>query len=184
MPDEGVTRERRVSTISHRVYARFAVAGIAVAAAMTPDDTLWHRAVMPAAIGLVTVDWLWNAWRSHEAMPVAFGAYGVFLVTGMLFRHTFETPKWALVVVTTGMALCLVAGLGFVVRDRRRRKELDRLIFSEASSLAFFTLMGVTITYGFAESWLELAPPSPWLFAAAGAVAFVGARVAVGRKYF
>jgi hypothetical protein len=69
------------------------------------------------------------------------------------------------------------------MRVGRSTKELDRLIFSEASSIAFFAVMLAVITLGLVDSWLGYRAPSPWIFAAIGGGSWVLARLALLKRY-
>ena len=121
MTDEGSTRKDAPRIVVARPYA-LVLAGIAIAAAISPEDSMWHRAVMPAAIGCIAVSWLWRAARSREASSMSCAAYSVLLSVGILMRHTFDVPRLALVVVTVGwpFACWPVSGLSSDTADARR----------------------------------------------------------------
>jgi hypothetical protein len=44
----------------------------------------------------------------------------------------------------------------------RKSKELERLIFNEGTSIAFFVTMLSALTYGLLESWVEAPHMSAW----------------------
>lgn len=89
-------------------------------------------------------------------------AYGIAVAIG---RATFDEgdaggwPRWCLAGVTIGIAL---AAIGLVIRRGRRTTELDRFVFSESTSIAFFATMLGALTYGLLESVVDAPRLSAW----------------------
>lgn len=55
-----------------------------------------------------------------------------------------------------------VAFLGIGIRAGRRSNELDRFLFSESSSIAFFATMLAVLTYGLLEALVAAPRLSAW----------------------
>ena len=76
-----------------------------------------------------------------------------------------------------------LTGLTFLMRERRRRKELDRLLVSEATSFAFAAVMLTIVTSGLLEALLDVKPLSAWIFFAVAGVSWSIGHSYFGRKY-
>jgi hypothetical protein len=101
----------------------FPIVGIGLALA-------WVSARLRSAIGwAITAAWV----------PTGIGTMGVRLVE--------PDPSWALVLRGLGLALILSAALVGVVLYAREFLELERLLFTKATSVAFFVTILGTAAY-------------------------------------
>src|SRR5262249_9014434 len=81
----------------------------------------------------------------------------VVLVVGAAFALS-EThpPTWARVVAVLGPVAAIVYAIGSQVRWVRGREGLERVLFHEGASLAFFVTVLSGLTYGFLQVWAGL----------------------------
>jgi hypothetical protein len=100
---------------------------------------------------------------AKRSFPTFFGGAYVLLVSvGVVIRGERTEPGTAMVVVA---GLTVAAAIGLVVAlvlSGRQRRELERFIFSEATSVSFFVTMAAAITYGLLESWIDAPAVSMW----------------------
>jgi hypothetical protein len=62
----------------------------------------------------------------------------------------------------TGTIVAALLSVGVAIRRARRTDELDRLIVSESTSLAFFATMLAVLTYGLLESFIDAPRLTAW----------------------
>lgn len=95
--------------------------------------------------------------------------YVVLVVVGNLVRRQVGSgpgaAMWAIAVATIAVAVGVMA---VVITRGRREKELERLLFTEGTSLAFFVTMLAILTYGLLESWVEAPRLSTWAWWSVG----------------
>jgi hypothetical protein len=97
-------------------------------------------------------------------VPIAFGgAYVVLVAVGSVLAKREPQPREALTAVTIATMAAAIGLVVSLVRLGRASKELERLLFAEATSIAFFVTMMAAITYALAETWLGAPKQSMWL---------------------
>jgi hypothetical protein len=89
--------------------------------------------------------------------------YAVLVTAGSLIRKSIgsgPSPEmWAIAGGSIAAALGLMA---LIITRGRKEKELERFLFTESTSLAFFVTMIFAVTYGLLESWVELPRLTAW----------------------
>jgi hypothetical protein len=99
-----------------------------------------------------------------RGQPVVFfgGVYVLLVAVGATLSAGSSRPGGPIIAIAIGT---LAAAVGVVVSlfaMGRRMKELERLLFSEATSMAFFITMLGAITYGLLEVWVDAPAISMW----------------------
>jgi hypothetical protein len=144
----------------------------------------WHDAFVAGGLSLFAIDWFVGVWLVKKRRPIylAGGIYTAATALGfVLVDH--HPPRRVMIALAAIIAAAAVAAVALALREGRRTTELDRLIFSEASSLAFFAMMVAVITTALIDDWLGFHAPSLWVFAGIGAVAWLVARSVVRSRY-
>lgn len=108
--------------------------------------------------------------REAAAVCALLVGYTVVLMIGraQVDEGDPDWQRWVLAGATIAMAL---AAVGVLIRAGRRSKELERFVFSESTSLAFFATMLAALTYALLESLVEaprLTAWSAWAFGMGG----------------
>lgn len=87
------------------------------------------------------------------------GAAGVVLVPtaigGVAFHFYEEPPFWVESLRALGLVLVLCAAVGALLYLARGLKELERLLFTEATSVAFFLTLVAAGAYAALEAFLD-----------------------------
>ncbi len=73
-----------------------------------------------------------------------------------LLAENESAPKPALIAAVGAFALAGGVGWFFSFRDAGRMNELERFLYSESASVAFFATMLATLAYALLESWFAL----------------------------
>jgi predicted permease len=162
------------------------IGGLVAMASLFPpiNQVKWHGAITFAGIAVVGAQWLIQGIRRHESIALATAVYsfliGAAVATKVSFAHP---PRAALGALTGATVVAALVALALTMRERRRRKELDRLIVSEATSIAFAIVMLALVTSGLLEALIDVRPPSAWWFFALGGVTWSVANSYLNRKY-
>jgi hypothetical protein len=187
-------RDRPTSEPRTKVQKRAAIARAVVAivlaliilVAQVPPLSRWsgHYYLIAAAVAIIAVDWAVLASRRRNPLYVALAVYTVFVLVGTILKEIVHAPPRALLIaVAIATVLSGAAALVSAAARGMRQTELDRFIFSEASSIAFFaTILGL-LTADLLAAWLDFDPPGPMVFAMLGGGAWVVAAVALRRRF-
>ena len=145
----------------------------------------WHEVILVGGLSVFTLDWFLGVRFVQGRMKAIFfvgGVYCAATVVGLVLssRHG---PRWTLEAIAGVVVVAAVSALGLAVLAGRQTKELDRLIFSEASSIAFFAMMIAIVTVALVDTWLNYHAPSLWVFAAIGGLSWLGSRLALQSRY-
>jgi hypothetical protein len=145
----------------------------------------WHEVILIGGLSIFALDWFVGVHMFNKRMkPIAFaaGVYCAGTVAGLVLS-TYHGPRIALEIVAALVVVAALVALVLAMRIGRSTTELDRLIFSEASSISFFATMIALITVALIDSWLGYRAPTPWVFAFVGAATWVIARAVVRSRY-
>ncbi len=113
---------------------------------------------------------------------VGVAVYSVLVIAGSVMRDSVgEDSRWMILVAAATIAAAL-ATMVVVIRAGRRSKELERFLFTEATSIAFFVTMLAALTYGLLESWLELPRLSAWATWSVGMTSWAVLSIAMRRR--
>lgn len=113
----------------------------------------------PVAIGFNTVIFaaLFGV-AIHRRDPLV-GAMGIVLLPGavgsMAFHFYDEPTLWVGAVRALGLVLVLCAAVGVLLYLARGMKELERFLFTEATSVAFFLTLAAAGAYAALEAFLD-----------------------------
>jgi hypothetical protein len=109
---------------------------------------------IPLTVAIVIGVIVWSIRRRHREMFVISLALIPVAVAGNAIRILDPNPAWAETLRALGFAffLCLLLVIGMRLGGRLR--ELEKAVFNEASSLAFFITVVVAALYGFADGFL------------------------------
>jgi hypothetical protein len=143
----------------------------------------WHKHVMAGAIALAAIDFIGQAVRGKDPILGALAAYTVTVAAGFVLKEILDAPRVALIPVAALTGISAATCIGFLGRRGRRTRELDRLIFSEATSIAFFTTLFFAVSWASAETWLDLPSLNAWGFAAVGMFSWVAASIVLRKRY-
>ena len=134
--------------------------GSAVIGGVVPDGVrIWYL------IGLAGFVLLGTGYASLRYRNVPIFAAGLYIAAtdiGIGVRE-LGNVRWAIWIVA---AATIAAGLIFmrsVVRYVRSEKELEKVISTDATSIAFFAVMLSALTYALLETYLDLPRVSMWL---------------------
>jgi hypothetical protein len=125
------------------------------------------------ALGAATRNWLW----------LFIGVYVVLAGVGSVLQGLEPKPKAALIVVSVGTVAAVVGAMVVAIRGGRRSRELERFLFSESTSIAFFVTMLGAVTYALLEAWLDAPKLSMWLVWSFGMLSWIVASSVFKRRY-
>ena len=135
----------------------------------------WTSIAFSAAI--VVGGLVWGAIRRDRIMAGLAVALVPLLVGSNAVRVIDPNPVWAEFLRAFGMALMISVLLCIALVLGRRQRELERLVFSEATGISFFVTAVGTAVYGVAEGlfdaprvslvWVPVFAVISWLIALA-----------------
>ncbi len=138
-------------------------------------------AIVAMVIGALLVSTLIAATRSISL--ACFGFYFVLVGAGSIFQSHKPQPTWALIAIAAGTIVSSVAGTLSAFLGGRRSKEVDRLMFTESITIAFFVTMLFALSYGLLEAWFKAPKLSMWLVFTVGMVSWVVSSLVFRRRY-
>lgn len=100
--------------------------------------------------------------KSRSVPLVLIGPFFLFIGLAALLGVDGDSPRWMSALIAGGMVLSAGGTVGYILIAGRREKELDRLVFSESTSIAHFVTMLGALTYALFESWLDVPQVSMW----------------------
>jgi hypothetical protein len=118
--------------------------------------------------------------------PFALGmvAYVLLVVLGVEVLSHVKPPEWARVVLVAAPPLAAIFAIASQVRWVRRREGLERVVFHEAASLAFFVTVLSALWYGFLQAWAGVPQSfSGFYVYAFGMAAWIVISAVVARRY-
>lgn len=157
----------------------FAVGGLAIGGGLAPER--WRTAIV---VGSAVVGAL-GAFGAALRNPVwaAIGAYVLLIGAGSVLQSVKPRPTAALVAVAVGTIFAAIGFMAFTVRAGRQSRELERMLFSESTSIAFFVTMVGAITYALLEAWIDAPKVSMWLVWTLGMGTWAIGSLILGRRY-
>jgi hypothetical protein len=186
MPDATEHRPDRARPARRFGNAKLAVAiivAVALVALSFFDDVEAAVMVSSALILYTAIDILRLGVRRRNRILVAMGVYSLFAGTGVFLAHNVHPDPIVLWIVAGLTAASAAVALVFAAIAGLREKELDRLIFSNASAIAFFAMMLVALTYALLDNWLRVPALSPWWIVGTGALTWVAVFIGLQRRY-
>lgn len=142
-----------------------------------------HWTGIPLGVIVVAAGLIWGV-RERSAWSVALVIAGIPLfVAANVVRIVEPNPPWALALRGIGMVLMIAVALMGSFVYARRKQELEREVFNEATALTFFVVVVSSAAYGVVEVLLK-APHVPvvWVPVFAG-FSWVVALIVVERRY-
>jgi hypothetical protein len=139
----------------------FVSIGVIALSSLAPKHLQAPIAVAAVVIG--SVCGLLAGFLSRQIGLTFFAVYVALVGVGSIIQGFHPRPKGALIgiaIATIGTAL---AGLGFFIRAGRRSTELERLLFAESTSTAFFVTMLFALTWSLLEAWIDAPKLSMWV---------------------
>jgi hypothetical protein len=110
-------------------------------------------------------------------------AYVVIVMLGSRLRAIEPHPKGALIAVAVGSVIAAIGFMITTIRGGRRNTELERMLFSESTSLAFFLTMIGAITYSLLEAWVDAPRLSMWVVWSVGMGSWAILSLVLKRRY-
>ena len=102
--------------------------------------------------------------RFAIGMAGGLACYAALVTAGAFIRGDVgEGPSAAMWGVAGGTIGAALGVMGVIIAWGRKTKELERVLFTEGTSLAFFVTMISALTYGLLESWVDAPRLSAWL---------------------
>jgi hypothetical protein len=135
------------------------VIGSAIVGLLPERTRIWYVVGLGA---FVLVGTGYGAIRYRNLPLFAAGLYVAATDIGIGARE-LEDARWAMWIVA---AATIAGGLIFmrsVVRSVRSEKELEKVINTDATSIAFFAVMLAALTYALLETYVDLPRISMWL---------------------
>jgi hypothetical protein len=183
------TSDERAGSIGYRLGVAFrivtlafftTVVGVVIGAG---SGERWTMPIAYAAIGASLLSLLGFLTVGRSAAAAAWAAYVALVGVGAVLQTRDPRQDAALVAITIGAVAAGAAGVVLMMRTGRRRRELDRLMFTEATSVAFFVTMMSALGYALLESWIEAPKLSMWFVWTVGVGSWIVASFAFRRRY-
>jgi hypothetical protein len=155
--------------------------GLGVGAGFVPDRVqrpIVYTAIVFGAMSIVTL-----AFGRRSAVVGAIGLYVVLVGVGSVLQTQEPRPSGALIAIAIGTIVAAGIALFASVRKGRRSRELDRMLFTEATSVAFFVTMLSAVTYALLESWVDAPKLSMWFVWTVGMGAWIVSATTFKRRY-
>ena len=125
-----------------------------------------------------------ESWKVMKGTPlVAFIGYIGFVLVGGSLNNREGRPTAALVVIAIGSIVSATVSLGSLIRRARKSRELDRVLFTEATSIAFAVTMLAVLTYGLLEAFVDAPRLSMWSVWTVGMSSWAIASLVFRKKY-
>ena len=147
---------------------------------LVPEDSrLWFAAAVGAAVlvpGVVLVV------RDRAFAFLGATLYIAATNVGIVVRG-LDGLEWLLWAVAAATILAGLMFMGAVVRAVRSETELERLVSTDATSIAFFVTMIAALTYGLMETYLDLPTVSMWIVWSVGMFTWAVASIVIRRRF-
>ena len=114
---------------------------------------------------------------------VLMAVYIALVGTGAILAGIHPRPEAALIAIAAASIVAALSGVISFVRLGRESKELDRLMFLESTSIAFFVTMLFALTWGLLEVWVNAPHPSMWIVWTVGMVSWIVVSTIFNRRY-
>jgi len=115
---------------------------------------LWVTIV--AGILLLGGATLWSV-RARTPLPVVMFVLSTpLLVAATVVRLVEPNPAWAVHMRAAGLALVVSVSLAMSLVYGRRKRELERAVFNEATTIAFFVTAIASATYGVLQTAFDI----------------------------
>jgi hypothetical protein len=140
----------------------------------------------PADVVVIVIGFFFCAtaiFAMRSATVTCFGVYIVLVVIGSALQSHRPRPTVALIAIAAGTIVASVAGTLLAFLSGRQSKELDRLLFTESISVAFFVTMLFSLAYALLEVWIKAPKLSMWVLFAVGMWTWAVASVIFRRRY-
>jgi hypothetical protein len=126
---------------------------------------------------------IWSA-RARERMLVGVLVLNVPMLVGAgVIRVADENPPWAKPLRDVGLALAIAACLFASAAYGRRKRELEKAVFDESVSVAFFVTIVLAAAYGILQSVFDLPELSLLWVPVIGGVVWLVSLAIAERKY-
>jgi len=111
------------------------------------------------------------------------GVYIALVGAGSILSGVHPRPQGVLIGIALGSIIAALSGLLAFIRLGRRSKELDRLMFLESTSIAFFVTMLFVLTYALLEAWINAPKLSMWAVWTVGMLSWAVLSSVFKRRY-
>jgi hypothetical protein len=158
---------------------------IAVGAFLVRADAIGDGLRLGLVIGMVVLGLL-TATAIIVTRYAFWGFLGLYLVTVMIGSRLASLdprPDNALIAVAAGSVIAAVGFIAATMRRGRQSTELERMLFAESTSLAFFVTMSGAVTYGLLEAWVDAPKLSMWIVWSVGMGAWLVLSIVLNRRY-
>jgi hypothetical protein len=159
----------------------FALGGLVLGPDLGPER--WRTAITVFFLFVALMAAISMALRAHRGFWAFISLYVLLVALGSYLQSRDPKPTGVLVAVAVGT---VVAALGFMVvtfRRGRDSQELERLLFSESTSFAFFTTVIFAISYALLEAWVDAPMLSMWVVWTIGMGSWALYSTILGRRY-
>jgi len=119
----------------------------------------------------------------RNAIIICFGAYMALVGVGSVLQSHHPRPTGALIGIAVATIVTSVTGTFLAFLSGRRSKELDRLLFTESISVAFFVTMLGSLAYALLEAWIKAPKLSMWVVFTVGMWSWAIATMVFRRRY-
>lgn len=110
--------------------------------------------------------------------------FTILLAAGWLLQEQWAVaPAWFPGAMAVASIVVVAAILSLTIRYGHRSRELERVLFADSTSIAFFATMIGAVTYALLETWLDAPRVSMWLVWVFGMGSWFLASVLLGRRY-
>ena len=171
-----------IGALTRLAVVVFALAIVALStSSATPEE--WQTPVRVGALVLGAISALLLGFAQRNLVWTLMGAYVVLVGVGSVLRGQEPKPTGALIAIAVATVASIVGAMIVAIRSGRRSRELERLLFSESTSIAFFVTMLGVVTYGLLEAWLDAPELSMWFVWSFGMIAWIIASAIFKRRY-
>jgi hypothetical protein len=156
------------------------VVGMLIATGLDGD---WTTPIVYASVAFGALSLVGLAFVRRSVAAASWALYVILVGVGSALQAREPRPDGALIAIAAGTIVSGVVGLLLVARKGRQSRELDRMLFTEATSIAFFVTMVSAISYALLESWIDAPKLSMWFVWTVGMGAWIVASTAFRRSY-
>jgi hypothetical protein len=157
------------------------VLGLVASGVLGPDR--WRDQIVLAIALAAFATALGLGWKMRLLGLVVFAPFFLLIGVASAFDVGEASPRWIPALIAAGMVLSGGGAVLSVLVAARKSKELDRLLLSESTSVAFFLTMLASLTYALLESWVDAPPLSLWNVWTFGMLTWIATFAILGRRY-
>lgn len=158
---------------------------VCVTAVLLPlidDPPGWLTPLLPISLTMAFIFALLSALITRNRSWLGIAGFMFFAGVAPSTLHVLWDIPWIRGAFGIGAFLAATVALASWITSGRRSRELDRFIFSESTSIAFFVTMSAAIAYALAGMFTKLPALPMWSVFSFGMLAWLVTAVAIRKK--